>query len=450
MSRVSLERLEASFRAVSAIGALPGGGCERLAFSAEERAAHAEFRRQAEKAGMTVRVDPIGNSFARLEPTSGPAAGGPEGSFPEPARFDEAAILTGSHLDTVARGGCFDGAAGVLCSLEAVIALAEAQRSGEIRLRRPVVVVAWANEEGARFAPAMMGSAVYAGVLSLEEALAATDRSGVSVAEALAEAEGEAIVGERPSYPGAQGPGHSRPRKSVSTDSMRPPAAYLELHIEQGVELEEAGVPVAVVEGVQAQIAGDWEIRGRSAHAGATPMHRRADALVAAAELVSAAERIAGDQEPGVATVGSLAVEPGSRNSVPGAVKGSVDLRHPDQPSVAAMEEMFIQSGRRAAAWHRCTFSFTELWRAPRVSFNPDLLNTLEAAAQTVGISGTRLFSAAGHDAVHIARVTPTAMLFVPSIAGVSHHPEEQTPMEALMAGAQVLEAALLQLAVDK
>lgn len=433
-SNVDARRFEESFRAIAKIGALPGGGCERLAFSREERAAHDEFRRQAEAAGLQVRVDAIGNSFARLEPATVPEGkppgpkdlSGSEDALPEPA------VFTGSHLDTVAKGGCFDGASGVLCSLEAVIALSEAQRAGEVRLRRPVEVVAWANEEGARFAPSMMGSAVYAGVMPLEEAMAVKDRDGVSVAEALAEA-GAVTIGGNAGSERAAAPGT--------------PAAYLELHIEQGVELEEAGVPLAVVEGVQAQIAGDWVIRGRSAHAGATPMHRRADALVAAAELVTAAERIAADYEPGVATVGALSVGPGSRNSVPGTVSGTIDLRHPDEKAVAAMRGKFLEAGEEIAASRGCSFIFEELWRTPRVSFSPKILQALEDAAQSVGITRMRLFSAAGHDAVYIARIAPTAMLFVPSIGGVSHHTEEETPMEALIAGSRVLEAALTALA---
>ncbi len=472
--RVSPTRLEQSFAAIAAIGALPGGGCERLAFSKEERVAHAEFRRQAEAAGLTTWVDRIGNSFARLDPapqnppgapgspaTPGPpaAAGSPAvvGRGPEPgsaakgvsskgAPSGSAPILTGSHLDTVAQGGCYDGAAGVLCSLEAVLALAEAQASGKLRLTRPVEVVAWANEEGARFAPAMMGSAVYAGVMSLQEALGCRDGEAATVAEALAAERGG--TGRGTHGPSDGGPG--RPARAGLTEGRLQdpvPAAYLELHIEQGVELQEAGVSVAVVEGVQAQIAGDWNIQGRSAHAGATPMHRRADALLAAAGLIATAPRIAERHAPGVATVGSLTVEPGSRNSVPGSVGGTVDLRHPEEHEVAAMAKEFVAAGEEAAGKQGAVFSFSELWRAPRVTFDPALREALQTAAEAAGIPTMPLFSAAGHDAVHLARVAPSAMLFVPSIGGVSHHPEEETPLADLLAGARVLAQALGTLA---
>ena len=472
--RVSPTRLEQSFAAIAAIGALPGGGCERLAFSKEERVAHAEFRRQAEAAGLTTWVARIGNSFARLDPApqnppgapgspATPAAGslsaagspasvdrGPEpgsaakGVSSKGAPSESAPILTGSHLDTVAQGGCYDGAAGVLCSLEAVLALAEAQAAGKLRLTRPVEVVAWANEEGARFAPAMMGSAVYAGMMSLQEALGCRDSEATTVAEALAARTG-AVDGRGAA--GAAGPSLVSGKQSGARLPGPVPVAYLELHIEQGVELQEAGVSVAVVEGVQAQIAGDWNIRGRSAHAGATPMHRRADALLAAAELITTGRRIAERHAPGVATVGSLTVEPGSRNSVPGSTRGTVDLRHPEEHEVAAMAKEFVAAGEEAAANQGAAFSFSELWRAPRVTFDPTLREALQTAAEAAGIPTMPLFSAAGHDAVHLARVAPSAMLFVPSIGGVSHHPEEETPMADLLARARVLAQALGTLA---
>lgn len=432
-ARVKPRRLAERFHAIAAIGALPGGGCERLAFSREERAAHAEFRRQAALGRLVSWVDGIGNSFARLEPRGA-------GRGPQPGC---APILTGSHLDTVAQGGCYDGAAGVLCSLEAVLALEEAQAAGEFELSRPVEVVAWANEEGARFAPAMMGSAVYAGVMSLREALASRDREGSTVAEAVA-------AGTEPrDGSGVAGAGEASVPSGPPEAGLRAPApaAYLELHIEQGVELQEAGIPVAIVEGVQAQVAGDWEFRGRSAHAGATPMHRRADALVAAAELVGACPQIAGRHTPGVATVGSLTVEPGSRNSVPGSVGGSVDLRHPEENEVAAMAKEFVAAGEAAAKRHGCEFDYSELWRTPRVAFDSALLETFSAAAGRAGVAKMRLFSAAGHDAVHMARLAPAAMLFVPSIGGVSHHPDEETRMADLVAGARVLAEALGTLA---
>jgi len=406
---VSAERLQALFHSISEVGAYGRAadgrhGCERLAFSEEAHIAHQLFAEAARETGLTVRRDRIGNTFARLGP----------------ADRETAPVLTGSHLDTVAAGGCFDGAAGVVCSLEAVRAVSLAFRESGAALPRPLEVVAWANEEGARFPPAMMGSAVYAGSLPIEAALSATDSEGISVRDALA----------------ARAPGEG-------TQPLLPPASYLELHIEQGVELEAAGVPVAVVDGVQAQLAGDWRMIGREAHAGATPMERRRDALLGAAALITEVSGIAHAHPPGVATVGKSVAFPGSRNTVPGLVEATIDLRHPEERAVRTMAADFIRAGEACAAQCGLSFEFTERWRSPRVTFSPHLVDLCSRAADAAGIPALRLFSAAGHDAVNLAPITPAAMLFVPSTGGVSHHPEEFTEMNALVQGARVLSATL-------
>ncbi len=434
---------------------VPGTGCERLAFGPGEHAAHREFSRQAREAGLTVEHDRFGNTFARLEvspggveemrapgveadseagaaPISGAAAPTPDSAAGASATTP--AILCGSHLDTVAAGGCYDGAAGVLCALEAVTTIAEAQRRGEIALTAPIEVVVWANEEGARFAPAMMGSAVYTGALRLEEALTATDREGVVL--------GDALAGD---------PDRTGPRRVPGPV----PRCYLELHIEQARTLENRGLPLAVVDGVQAQIAGDWEMRGREDHAGATPMNERVDALVAAASLVARTKEIAGGDTPfhatlrGVATVGALTVRPGSRNSIPGVVTGTIDMRHPEEDRVASMATAFVAAGNDAAAAEGAAFRYTELWRAPKVTFDADLVDRLERAAQRLGVPHTTFPSAAGHDAVHLQQICPAAMLFVPSRDGVSHNPAEYTDPESLFDATRVLTVALAEIASD-
>jgi len=460
------DRLAARFTRMAAItDGVPGEGCERLAFGPGEHAAHREFARQAAEAGLTVERDRFGNTFARLEPAGGgvpatPSAPGTAGA--------SAAILCGSHLDTVAGGGCYDGAAGVLSALEAVATLAEAQRRGAIVLTSPIEVVAWANEEGARFAPAMMGSAVYTGALPLDEALAASDRDGTILRDALA----------------------TDPDRTGSRATPGPvPMSYLELHIEQARTLENRGLPFAVVDGVQAQIAGDWEMRGREDHAGATPMGERVDALVAAAVLVTRTKEIArgGAQDtaparggasdttiarggasdtvspdaagfhdarrdtapPGVATVGSLTVRPGSRNSIPGVVTGTIDMRHPAEEHVASMATSFIAAGNAAAAAEGATFRYTELWRAPKVTFDADLVELLQRSARNLGVPHATFPSAAGHDAVHLQQVCPSAMLFVPSRDGVSHNPAEYTDLESLFTATRVLTVALAERGSD-
>lgn len=417
---VDAERLRHGFEELAAIGALAGGGCERLAFTAEEREAHARFQELAAEAGLSVRSDEIGNSFARLTPAD-------QADQAAAAPVPRAPLLSGSHLDTVSQAGCFDGAAGVVCALEAARAAGESLTAGGVPLRRAIEVVAWANEEGARFAPAMMGSGVYSGLISLENARNARDSDGVTVAQALGRPPGAATA--------------------TAPVAGAAPAAYIELHAEQGTALERAGLHVAVVEGVQAQVAGSWTVRGRAAHAGTTAMDQRSDALLAASRIVEMVGDSAAAHPPGVGTVGSLFVSPGSRNSVPGEVRATLDFRHPEEAELTAMEEAFESKAVLIAERAGCEFSYLREWRAARVDFDAGLLSGLEAAAGAAGVKQMRLFSAAGHDAVQLARIGPAAMLFVPSRAGVSHHPDEYTPPAALEAGARVLAAALAALA---
>lgn len=412
-TRVSEERIRTHFDTIGAHGRRENGGCERLAFSREERAARAALSDAAARLGFHVSRDAIGSIFA-LRPGTDP---------------DAEAVYTGSHLDTVPGGGCFDGAAGVLCGL-AALELLEAER---ISTRRPIVLVSWANEEGARFTPAMMGSGVFTGALPFETAAASTDADGVSVREELAREAG----GEEPAGVAGNATSHRFPR----------PAAYLELHPEQGRILEGAGVPIGVVEGVQGQAAGDWTMAGRADHAGSTPMDDRADALVAAARLVAAVPQIAAGEAPGVATVGGLRVTPGARNAVPGRVESTLDIRHPDDAAVGRMLETVLESGKRFATEAGCSFEWREAWRAQAVRFSQSVMRAVEQAAAAQGIGCRRLTSGAGHDAVRLAPLCPTGMIFVPSRDGISHSPDELTSYEDLAAGATVLAEALVRLA---
>ncbi|NBF38970.1 MAG: M20/M25/M40 family metallo-hydrolase, partial [Spirochaetes bacterium] len=292
-TRVSEERIRTLFETIGAHGRRENGGCERLAFSPAERAARGALADAAFRLGFHVFRDAVGSVFA-LRPGTDPEA---------------QAVYTGSHLDTVPAGGCFDGASGVLCGLAAP----ELLETEQVSTRRPIVLVSWANEEGARFAPAMMGSGVFTGAIPFETAAASTDAGGVTVGEELAREKdiprGNAKAQEQPGNAEAAGdPGISDnaeaagdPGVTDDTEASTPataghiahpgglprPAAYLELHPEQGRILEAEGVQIGIVEGVQGQAAGDWTMAGRADHAGSTPMDDRADALVAAARLVA-------------------------------------------------------------------------------------------------------------------------------------------------------------------
>jgi N-carbamoyl-L-amino-acid hydrolase len=413
------------FDTIGAHGRREDGGCERLAFSPQERAARAELVERARDTGFQAGRDRLGSVFV-VRPAIGAPAGGPGvrrggEAAAASAVAENGAVYTGSHLDTVPAGGCFDGASGVLCGLAAL----ELIEKAGIETRLPIVLVSWANEEGARFQPAMMGSGVFTGALDFEEAAAARDSDGVAVAEEL-ERETAAPTGI-----------FDLPR----------PAVYVELHPEQGRVLENAGMRLGAVEGVQGQIAGDWAMRGRADHAGATPMSDRADALVAAAELVSAVREAAAAEPPGVATVGSLAVEPGARNAVPGSVRGTLDVRHPEDEAVSRIVGEVLEAGRRIGERAGCRFEWREAWRAPAVRFSAEVISAIETASARRGVEAMRLPSGAGHDAVRLSEMCPSGMIFVPSRGGVSHSPDELTSYEDLAAGATVLADVLVTLA---
>lgn len=361
-----------------------------------------------EAAGCAVRIDRMGNIVGRR-------AGAPGGEARPP-------VVIGSHVDSVPTGGRFDGALGVVCAIEAVRALDDAG----VRTRHPVEVAIFTNEEGARFQPAMLGSAVLAGKLSLEDAYQARDRHGVRLVDEL----------ERIGYLGPE------------PCAARPLRAYLELHIEQGPRLEEAGLSVGVVEGI---VAISWTrvtFHGDQDHAGPTPMRTRRDALVAAAEVVRAVRRIAlelGDDPVG--TVGWLDVHPNIVNAIPGKVVFTVDLRAPSDAQLDRAVAGVDGAVREAAATESVRLETEPLMRVPLTRFDPEVVGAIEAAAESLGTRHRRMLSGAGHDAQHMASLCPTGMVFVPSIAGKSHCEEEATHFDDVEQGANVLLHAALRLA---
>ena len=392
------------------IGATPAGGVHRLALSDEDRRARDLFRAWAESLGLAVSVDGIGNMFARREGGGDAEA---EGRPP---------LVLGSHLDSQPTGGRFDGPLGVLAALE----VAETLDEHGVETDRPIEVVNWTNEEGARFPPAMMGSGVFSARFDLADALGAADADGVTVSDAI----------DRIGYRGALPVGG------------RPIAAALELHIEQGPILEESGCEIGVVTGVQGARWFDLTIVGEEAHAGSTPMSRRTDPVAVLGPLfLDAYRRIERDFAPhGRLTFGVLAAEPASRNTVPGSVTVGVDLRHPDDPTLDEMEECLREAANDACLERGAEWRLDDVWRSPPVSFSGLCIDAVRQAADLCGYSSMPIMAGAGHDSVHTNDVAPTGMIFVPCEGGVSHNEAENiTPAQA-EAGANVLLHAALGL----
>ena len=404
---VNGERLWASLMELARIGATEKGGVCRLAASDLDAEARRLFVRWCEEAGCTVTVDRIGNIFAR-RPGRNPA-------LPP--------VMTGSHLDTQPTGGRFDGAYGVLAGLEIVRTLNDLGYETEAA----VEIVAWTNEEGSRFSPAMVGSGVFAGVFDLRYGLERPDNvSGVELGREL----------ERIGFAGTAPVGG------------RPVGAYFEAHIEQGPILEAAGLPVGIVCGAQGQRWYEITVTGQEAHAGPTPMPRRRDALVGAARMIDAVNKIGHAHAPNAcATVGFVQVSPNSRNTIPGRVFFTVDFRHPEDAVLSAMDLELREACAAAAASQNLDAMVAEFWYFPPTPFDARMVGAVREAAQAQGYPHQDIISGAGHDAVYMARIAPTAMIFVPCVGGISHNEIEDAKPEDLTAGCNVLLNALLETA---
>ena len=379
-----------------------GPAVSRLGLSADEQHARDLVGGWLSAKGAQVRRDPAANLFARFEG---------EGE----------SILVGSHLDSVPEGGRFDGALGVLCAVEAVESLVDAKTT----LRRPIEVVAWADEEGARFGVGLFGSTATFGRLAHGVA-DRRDRDGISIAQALR------TLGEQ---------GDPAAARRDPTDL----AAYLELHIEQGPRLEKAGLPLGVVSDIVGIYHARVTIRGRADHAGATLMTARADALAAASEIVLAVERIARGRPDAVGTVGEIAVRPGAKNVVPGECVFSLDLRAARDHDGLVREVLAAVAS--VASSRRVDSSVDELPRVPVTSLDAKIRDLLRRATATVGVDAPELVSGAGHDAQNPARSgVPTGMIFVRSTGG-SHTPREFASVDDAALGAQALANAIKELA---
>jgi beta-ureidopropionase / N-carbamoyl-L-amino-acid hydrolase len=401
--KINPQRLWDDLMETAQIGANAKGGIRRLTLSDEDRQVRDWFRRACERLGCAVAVDDCGNMFARRPGR----------------RNDLPPIVMGSHLDTQPTGGKFDGVLGVLGALEVLRTLHEM----DYETNAPIEIANWTNEEGSRFAPAMLASGVFAGVFSRDYAVQREDRDGKRFGDEL----------ERIGYLGDEPVGQRRI------------GAYFELHIEQGPILEAEGSDIGVVTGVQGMRWYEVRVRGQSAHTGATPMHLRKDALLGAARVVEEIHRIAMRHAPdAVGTVGLLEVEPNSRNVVPGDVFFCVDLRHRDETVLQVMEEEFRALLLRVMDTLGLSFTEAMIWNSPAVRFDADLIACVRAGAARAGFSTRDLVSGAGHDAAYIARVAPATMIFVPSAGGISHNEAESTSFDECGNGAQALLEAVL------
>ena len=401
--RIDGVRLWDNLMEMAQIGATPKGGVRRLTLSDEDRRGRDLFGSWCRELGLSVRVDEVGNTFARRPGR-------------DPARLP---VLMGSHLDSQPSGGKFDGALGVLAGLEVMRTL----RDLGIETEAPIELVNWTDEEGSRFGRSLLGSGVWAGVYPRDLAYGLRDAEGHAMGEAL-----EAI--------GYRGP---EPAKPFPADS------YFELHIEQGPLLENDGAMIGVVTGAQAQVWWDAIITGQDAHAGTTPPGARRDALVGAARVIALVDRLMRERgAEGRGTVGELHVVPNSRNVIPGEVRFSVEFRHPDTAAIEHLAEHFPRLAAAELEGSGLAFDLREVFRFAHQPFDETCVGLVRDAAKRLGYRTREIVSGAGHDAVYAARHLPAAMIFTPCAGGLSHNEAESILPAEAEAGCQVLLEAVL------
>lgn len=406
--KVNGERLWNSLMTMAKIGATPKGGVCRLALTDLDREGRDLIVSWAKEAGCTVSVDQMGNVFMRR-------AG---------RNLDALPVMTGSHADSQPTGGRFDGIYGVLGGLEVIRSL----NDRGIETEHPIEVVIWTNEEGSRFAPAMVASGVFAGAFTLDYGLSRKDTDGKTIGEEL----------KRIGYAGDQPCGGRKLH------------AAFELHIEQGPILEAENKTIGVVTDAQGQRWYEIRLTGQEAHAGPTPMPRRKDALLGAARVVDLVNRIGLDHAPlACATVGMLQVHPNSRNVIPGRVFFTVDFRHPDDAVLARMDAALREGVERIAGEIGLQTELEQIFYYEPVKFDAACVASVRAAAQRFGYSHRDMVSGAGHDACYLARVAPTSMVFVPCVDGISHNEIEDATQEWIESGANVLLHAMLERASE-
>ena len=404
--RINGQRLWDSLMVMAEIGATQRGGCNRQALTDEDKQGRDLFASWCRNAGCTVNVDEMGNMFAR-----------------RPGRnADVPPVITGSHLDTQPTGGKFDGVYGVLAGLEVLRTLDETG----VETDAPLEVVVWTNEEGARFAPAMVGSGVWSGEMQRDEVYAIEDKAGKRFGEEL---ERIGYRGDLPAQP-------------------RPIRAAFEAHIEQGPILEAEALQIGILTGVQGARWYDLTIEGQPVHAGPTPMEVRRDPFMGVLPILEYCYELAAKYAPwGRATFGDIKAEPGSRNTVPERLIVNVDLRHPDPAVLDEMDRLFRTFVAKSCEAKKLQGRVEELWHMPVTEFDPDCVDAVRSATAELGYSSMEMVSGAGHDALYLAKVAPTSMIFVPCKDGVSHNEAEDAKPEDLEAGCNVLLHAMLRMA---
>ena len=399
-------RLWGAIHETAKFGATAKGGVRRLTLGAEDKQVRDWFRAACEAAGLEVHVDALGSMF-------GLRKGRDMSKLP---------VGLGSHLDTQPTGGKYDGILGTLAALEVIRTLNDAG----IETETPLCIVNWTNEEGSRFAPAMMASATYAGDYTTEDIQSRKDAAGVTVGEAL----------DSIGYRGAEAVG------------ARKLSAFLELHIEQGPLLEAEGKTIGVVDRGQGIIWYDGRITGFESHAGTTPMPLRRDALSTLAEVVLAIEKIVASHGPNaVGTIGEVTIANPSRNVIPGEIAFTIDIRSPEAAIMDALDRDIRAAAKEIAQRRRVDIAIDQIWRKPPTIFDKKLVDAVESATRELGYSNRRITSGAGHDACNLAGVVPSAMIFVPCKDGISHNELEDATQADCSAGANTLLHAVLAVA---
>ena len=404
--RINEDRLWSSITEMGRHGALPGGGCCRLALTREDKMGRDLFVRWAKEAGCAVSVDQVGNVYARRD-----------GQDP-----DLPAVATGSHLDTQPHGGRFDGIYGVLAGLEVVRTL----NDNNVRTQKPVDVIVWTNEEAARFPPPLTGSQVFAGKLKTEDVHRTLTSDSATVKDDLMD------IG----YYGSEIPG------------SRKLDAFIEAHIEQGPVLEKEVKTIGVVDCVQGAFAAEVTLTGEDGHAGTVQLDMRRDACLGAAEMIVWLNRLATDTDDlAKMTVGTLKINPNSLSTIPGRSYFTIDCRHPDRATLESLRAR-VESGLAEIAARRALgFEFRIMLKKQPVKFDQNIVSIVEQATKNLAYPYKRMLSGAGHDAMNIAELAPTAMIFIPCEKGISHNEAESVSLSDSAAGANVLLHAMTELA---
>lgn len=405
MIKCNANRLEKLIDLFSLFGKTDNNGVTRLSLSAEDIAARKKFQTLCEEIGMTVTYDDMGTMYATL-----------------PGKKNLPPVVIGSHLDSVVKGGRFDGVLGVLTALETVYTI----KDENIELDYPITIVNFTNEEGARFEPSLMASGVLSGKFDKTKMLASTDINGISFAQALNES-------------GFEGSEENR---------LKEASAYIELHIEQGPVLERKNLDIGVVVGVLGMVCYEISVYGESNHAGTTPISMRKDPMFTTANMMAdmqkQLQRLDSDL---VYTIGRINAYPNIHTVIPSEVTFTLEARHQDPEVIAEVSRIVEQLPKNL---NGCSIKSTLLWDRDTVDFNEEVINALESTCKELGYQENRMYSGAGHDAQFIASFIPTAMIFVPSVNGYSHREDELTSYEDCAKGANVLLNSVLKLCREK